>query len=167
MTTPALNTEDTRKLLLWRPAHAVMALVALTAGAATWRTIEASRHFVEGSVQVETEGTAGKISDGELVLDLPVRVFNGTDSRVMTVNMWTDAFACPSSTAPQRDCTRLHSSEQSLDMQVAAGSSGSESQQIRTGLPEKLAGDHVRVNRKLMGIISDVEMAEQRRAERE
>lgn len=167
MSTQSLNTEDTRRLLRWRPAHAVMALMALTGGAATWRTVEARGHFVEGSVEVETEGTKGAISDGELVLDLPVRVFNGTDSRVMTVNMWTDAFACPSKTAPQRDCTRLHSSQQSLDMQVAAGSSGSENQQIRTGLPEKLAGDHVRVNRKLMGIVSDVEMAEQRRAESE
>lgn len=163
----ALNTEDSRSLLRWRPAHAIMALIALTACVTTWRMVETSGHFVKGSVQVETEGSKGTIADGELVLDLPVTVFNGTDSRIMTVNMWTDAFACPTSNAPQRDCTRLHSSQQTMDVQVPAGSSGSDSRQIRTGLPEKIAGDHVRVNRRLVDIISDVDIAEKKQLEDE
>jgi len=166
MTSQALSPHDPRQLLQWRPAHFLMALIALAGGATVWRLVEASGHFVEGSVQVETEGTKGTIEGGELVLDLPIRVFNGTDSRVMTVNMWTDAVACPSLNAPQSQCTRLHSSEQSLDLQVAAGSSGSQSQQIRTGLPEKMAGDYVRIKRRLSGIVSDVEMAENRDAEK-
>jgi hypothetical protein len=55
-------------------------LVAIGGGTAAVRTYEASKHFVEGSVQVETDGTSGAIEDGELVLKLPLKVFNGTDS---------------------------------------------------------------------------------------
>lgn len=158
----AASPHDARQLLRWRPMHYLIALMACAGGATAWRLMEAHGHFVEGSVQVETDGTKGAISHGELVLDLPTKVFNGTDSRVMTVNMWTDAFACPTIEAPQRDCTHVHSSEQMLDLQVSAGSSGSQTQQIRTGLPESIAGDYIRVKRRLLGITSDVEMAERR-----
>lgn len=161
MPTQTLHPRDARHLLRWRPAHLLLALFLLAGGTAAWRMMETSRHFVEGGVQVETEGTKGTISGGELVLDLPVTVYNGTDSAIVTVNMWTEAFACPDEDSPQRACTRLHSSEQSIDMHVQPGSSGSESQQIRTGLPQTLAGDHVRVKRRLTGITSDVERAEQ------
>jgi len=162
MPTQSLNSHDPRNLLQWRPVHLLLALFVLAGGTAAWRIMEASKHFIDGSVQVETEGTKGTISGGELVLDLPVTVYNETDSAIVAVNMWTEAFACPQEDSPQRECTRLHSSEQSFDMHVQAGSSGSESQQIRTGLPQTMAGDHVRVKRRLTGITSDVERAEQR-----
>lgn len=159
MSTQSLNA---RNLLQWRPAHLLLVLFALAGGTATWRIMEAGKHFVEGSVQVDTDGTKGAITGGELVLDLPVTVYNGTDSAIVTVNTWTEAFACPEEDSPQRECTRLHSSEQSIDMHVQPGSSGSESQQIHTGLPRTMAGDYVRVKRRLTGITSDVDRAEQR-----
>lgn len=162
MPTQSLPSRDTRHLLQWRPVHLLLALLLLAGGGEAWRMKEAARHFVDGGVKVETEGTKGTITGGELVLDLPLTVYNGTDSAIVTVNMWTEAFGCPQEDAPQAQCTRLHSSEQLIDMNVQSGSSGSADRQIRTGLPPSMAGDYVRVKRRLMGVTSDVERAEQR-----
>ncbi|MBB3953447.1 hypothetical protein [Novosphingobium sediminicola] len=162
MPTQSLESHHPRNLLQWRPAHLLLVLFLLAGGTAAWRIMAARQHFVEGSVHVETEGTRGAITGGELVLDLPVTVYNGTESAIVTVNTWTEAFACPEEDSPQSECTRLHSSEQSIDMHVQPGSSGSESRQIRTGLPRTMAGDYVRVKRRLTGVTSDVEQAEQR-----
>lgn len=162
MSSQTLAPYDPRQLLQWRPVHLLLALLALVLGAALWRTIENQRHFVADSVQIDTEGTQGVIDKDELVLDLPVQIYNGTDAAIVMVNLWTDAFACPTLKAPQSACTRLHSSEQTVNMRVSAGSSGSENQQIRTGLPDHLAGDFVRVHRRVTGVTSDVDVAQSR-----
>lgn len=160
MPSQSLKSNDLRNLALWRPGYLFLLLVAIGGGTAAVRTYEASKHFVEGSVQVETDGTSGAIEDGELVLKLPLKVFNGTDSTITSVDMWVDAYACPRLMSPQGDCTRLHSSEQRVALHVAAGSSSSDNAEIRADLPKDVAGDFIRVKRRMIGITSDVEDAE-------
>lgn len=160
MPSQTLKSNDLRNLALWSPGYLFLLLVAVGGGTVAVRHYEASKHFVEGSVQVETEGTSGSIEDGELVIKLPVKVFNGTDSSVTSITMWIDAYACPRLMAPIKECTRLHSSEERVDLHVSAGSSSSDLEEIRTDLPKEMAGDFIRVKRRVTDITSDVEDAQ-------
>lgn len=157
-----IGHDDSRSLLRWLPVQILMLALMLVGGVATVQVMDRSANLVKDTVTIKTDGATGRIEQGQLLLDLPVKVYNGTDFMVVGVNLWTQAFACPDEDAPTRQCTRLHSSEQALTMRVPAGSSASDRQVIRSGLPSNMAGTHIRIERKVTNVTSDIEAAEQR-----
>jgi hypothetical protein len=108
-----------------------------------------------GALDIETDGASGTIRNGAVTLDLPVAVYNNSQRAILGVDLWVEAYACPSAASPNADCTRLMSFEQSETMRVMPNSSTVTNASRSGGLPEHLAGEHLRISRKVTHIEDD------------
>lgn len=146
-------------LFAWRPLRwlAGIATVALLVPAAML-TIEALQ-ITPGGLDIDTQGASGTILSDRLELDLPLTIRNGTERAIMSVSLWVEAYGCPAGNAPLSACTRIFSAEQSIARRVMPGSTASTAQTLTSGLPDHLAGRHLRITRKLEAIEDDRDLS--------
>ncbi len=147
--------EELATLFAWRPLRWLAAAAALAVLVpVAWVTVDALR-ITPGGLAIDTDGAGGSISGNRLNLDLPLTIRNGTERAILSVSFWVEAYGCPAGNAPLSACTRILSIEQSIARRIMPGGSASTSQTLTSGLPEHLAGQHIRVLRKLETIEDD------------
>lgn len=151
--------EEMATLFAWRPLRwlAGIAAVALAVPAAMLM-VEAIR-ITPGGLDIDTQGASGTILSDRLELDLPLTIRNGTERAIMSVSLWVEAYGCPAGNAPLSACTRIFSAEQSIARRIMPGSSASTAQTLSSGLPDHLAGRHLRITRKLETIEDDRDLS--------
>ena len=139
-------------LLTWHPLRWLGWLALGVVAVPATRLMLDAGHFVPGGLAIETDGASGRIGDGRFSLALPMRVYNGTNRVITKVSLWVDAYACPGEGAALPACTKFTSFEQSVAMKTAPKSSGWFAQSVSGGLPDHLAGDALRIERRVQGV---------------
>ncbi|NBC35854.1 hypothetical protein GTZ99_04710 [Novosphingobium sp. FSY-8] len=132
----------------------VLALAAVGGGGGWWlmRHNAAIRaNFVEGSVTLDTSGSKGTIKGDQMTLHLSVGVFNGLETQLRAVTIWTTAYVCPTRQTPLSGCLRAFSAGQTQAMALEPGDHAYFDRTIVQGLPEEVPGNVVRIDRRIEG----------------
>jgi len=135
----------------------LLALIGITLAYPAARWIVPRSAMANHALEIATQGATGNMTDGQLNLDLPVSIANGSDHVIMRVTLWVKAYACPDADAPTLACTKLISTQQNLPMRLMPGASLETVEHISTGLPDQIAGRHLRILRSLDQVEDDTD----------
>ena len=150
--------DNPRGLLSWRPLQLVLLLLLVIPGYAAVKMVQNSGHFIEGSLQVETDGAKGSLSGNQLTLDVPVQVYNGTQQVILGVSLWVDAYACAEPNSMLADCKKVLSTGLDFATNTAQKGSTKTSRQLTAGVPDNLPGSTIKVVSKLVNTDTDVDL---------
>jgi hypothetical protein len=142
-------------LLQWRPIQALVTLVILTLAYPAVQMLRPNAAMANHTLDIAVEGAKGIMDEGQLQLDLPVAITNGSDRVIMRVVLWVRAYACPDEDTPTPECTKLLSTEQNLPLRLLPGQSANPIDHISSGLPDHIAGRLLRILRKLDRVEDD------------
>lgn len=158
------HRNDLSGLLVWLPMRWLGWLALLVLAIPASRMLLDMGHFVPGGLAIETQGESGEIGDGWVSLDLPLHVYNGTDRVIFRVSLWVEAFACPEDDAILSSCKKIIAFEQDVPMRTSPKSSGSFRQNYSGGVPDALPGRHLRILRKVEGVVDEADHERERQA---
>jgi hypothetical protein len=157
---------EARGLFSWRPLQLVLLLLLVIPGYAAVKMVQNSGHFIEGALQVETDGATGTISGNQLTVDLPVQVYNGTQQVILGVSLWVDAYACAETNSKLADCKKVLSTGVDFATNTAQKGSSKDSRQLTAGVPDDLPGRTVKVLSRVVNTDTDVDLNKRQMEER-
>jgi len=152
---PASQPASFSALMQWRPMQGLLALIVITLAYPAVQVLRPSSAMANHTLEIATQGATGSMNEDQLDLDLPIGISNGSDHVIMRVVMWVHAYACPDDDTPTGECTKLLSAEQNLPMRLLTGESSHTVEHISTGMPDHIAGRHLRILRKLDHVEDD------------
>lgn len=153
MSTPTASS--LRRLIAWRPIQALWGLLAVVVAVPAVRMMMDAGHFAPGGLQVETQGASGQIAKGQVHLDLPVSVYNGSDRVITGLSLWVQAYACPTQNSPLDTCARILSTGQDVPIRLMPGGSLHSGRTITIDAPAGLPGDAIRIVRRVDNVADD------------